>query len=248
MAPTSFDPRIPEEHNRIFIDHPADLCWAGTDRDVENLKAEAIPISRIRMTGIPIIEAMKDLVPDYSTMSEIIKNRGLTSRKYILATRNRPENVDDGARLAEVLEKLGRLGMPVIFPMHPRTRATIVRCEIRLPRSVNVVEPVGHREFLALMAASALTISDSGGVQEEVSVLKVPLTVLRRSTERPEVVGTFASITDDPEEMIRLEALALADVDGTLAEVQKRPSPFGDGRASIRMRDSLSEYLGAHPQ
>lgn len=240
----SFDRRMPEEHNRVLIDHLADMCWAPTDGNVENLKSEGIPVSRTLKSGNSIVEAMRGFVLNDSTVVEVITNRGLISRKYILATLHRPENVDNGVRLAIVLELFGRLGMPVIFPMHPRTTATLVRHSIHVPPSVQVVEPVGHREFLALMAASALTISDSGGVQEEVSVLKIPLIVLRRSTERPEVVGTFASITSDPEEMFRLAERVLGNVDATIAELQTYPTPFGDGRASIRMRDSLSEFLG----
>jgi UDP-N-acetylglucosamine 2-epimerase (non-hydrolysing) len=127
--------------------------------------------------------------------------------------------------------------------MHPRTRATIVQAGLdNLVERMRVVPPLTYKNFLGLLASCAVAVSDSGGVQEEVSVLKVPLVVLRRSTERPEVLGTFATITEDPIGMYEGAARVLADVHGAFERLASIPSPFGDGHASERMIASLERF------
>jgi UDP-N-acetylglucosamine 2-epimerase (non-hydrolysing) len=106
-----------------------------------------------------------------------------------------------------------------------------------------VVPPIGYEAFLALMTAASVVVSDSGGVQEEVSVLKVPLVVLRRSTERPEVLGTFADLTDDPHEMLRIAESLISRSPEVFERLSAIPSPYGDGSASRKIAESLRAFL-----
>jgi UDP-N-acetylglucosamine 2-epimerase (non-hydrolysing) len=174
----------------------------------------------------------------------VLKENDLDHRSFALVTLHRPENVDDPERLRQLLVELGRLPIPVVFPMHPRTRATAERADLaHLLDPLRVTLPIGYREFLSLLGACAITISDSGGIQEEVSVLKVPLVVVRRSTERPEVLDTFATLTDDPNEMYAISSQILARGESLFAELAQIPSPYGDGNASHKMYQSLQEFV-----
>jgi UDP-N-acetylglucosamine 2-epimerase (non-hydrolysing) len=163
--------------------------------------------------------------------------------RFVLATFHRPENTDDprvlGAIVAE-LEAIGAAGRPVLFPVHPRTREALVRVTGgRLADGLVTCEPLGYREFLALVAECALVVSDSGGIQEETTVLGRPLVVVRRSTERPEALADFASLVE-PGPAIGLSAYTLlADIEAVHARLAALPSPFGDGRASFRIRDAM---------
>jgi len=239
----SYDRRMPEEHNRVLIDHLADVCWAPTDENMANLASEGITGGRAIKTGNPIVEALAAIAPPREDVDEILGNFEVQLRGFILATLHRPENVDDAGRLEQILNHLGRLPLPVLFPIHPRTRARIEAAGIVIPDRLKVVDPVGYREFLGLLGSSRLVVSDSGGVQEEVSILKVPLIVLRRSTERPEVLGTFASLTDSPDEMSSLATDLLGSGDEGLRRLADIPCPYGDGMASMRMARSLEKSI-----
>jgi UDP-N-acetylglucosamine 2-epimerase (non-hydrolysing) len=236
----SYDRRMPEEHNRILIDHLADMCWAPTAVNVANLRAEAISEERILQTGNPIVEAIGKVRPSQAELDSILGKYGLVARGFALTTLHRPENVDEAGRLESILRALVEIPVPVVFPMHPRTAATAKLAKLdNLLKQITVIPPIGYREFLALLQSSALAISDSGGVQEEVSVLKIPLVVLRRSSERPEVLGTFATITDDPAEMVHISHRILSRGQELFEELSAIPSPYGEGSSSRVMVDSL---------
>jgi UDP-N-acetylglucosamine 2-epimerase (non-hydrolysing) len=239
----SHDRRMPEEHNRVLIDHLADMCWAPTSGNVDNLSEEGIPDSRIEQTGNSVLEALETVAPDAAQVDRLLTDTGLMHRGFVLTTLHRPENVDDPEKLANILKSLANLSLPVVFPMHPRTRSTIECADLDgLLDGLLVISPLGYADFLGLLGACAVAVSDSGGVQEEVSVLKVPLVVLRRSTERPEVLGTFASLTEDPDEMFEMASQILTNVEGKFEELAALPSPFGDGRAGERMVASLDRF------
>ncbi|CAN5849576.1 UDP-N-acetylglucosamine 2-epimerase (non-hydrolyzing) [soil metagenome] len=239
----SYDRRMPEEHNRVLVDHLADKCWAPTRGNVDNLLAESIPNDRIEETGNSVVEALQSATPTPEFTSDLLRRMGLVKRGFILTTLHRPENVDDPGRLEQTLKSLAGLRLPVVFPMHPRTRSTIKKAGLEpLAEEMNVIQPLGYTDFLGLLGACALVVSDSGGIQEEVSVLKVPLVVLRRSTERPEALGTFATLTDDPAEMSEIVGTIVADLPGRFEQLASMPSPFGDGHASERMVASLTRF------
>lgn len=231
----SFDRAMPEEHNRVVTDHLADLCCAATPANVSNLLSSAIPADRVALTGNTIVEAVQAQLPTAPDRAAILGSHGLTTDRYILATIHRPENTDDPENLATILIALAKLSerMPVVFPLHPRTRiaAKLAGVDIHL-ESLRVLEPVGAREFLALAAHAAVLISDSGGVAEEVTVLKRPLVVVRRSTERAESIDAGFAQPVRPPQILDAVASVLDDHDEILARLARTPSPYGDGNAA----------------
>jgi UDP-N-acetylglucosamine 2-epimerase (non-hydrolysing) len=167
---------MPEEHNRVLIGYLADMCWAPTQGNVENLLTEGVSNRRIEMTGNSVLEALESVLPTKVQIRDLLKEMDLVQREFVLTTLHRPENVDDPDRLEMILKSLANLQLPVVFPMHPRTRATIVQAGLdNMVEGMTVVSPLNYKDFLSLLASCAVAISDSGGVQEEVSVLKVPL-------------------------------------------------------------------------
>lgn len=241
----SFDRRMPEEHNRVVTDHLSDILLAPTRQAEANLAREGIGSDRVRVIGNTVVEAVDGLLPSHD-IREHIRHRygGLPKARYVLATFHRPENVDDPVQLSMILECLASLSLPVVLPLHPRTRSRITEFgfESALER-INTIEPLSYRDFLGLAADCALLISDSGGVQEEASVLKKRVLVIRRSTERPEVLGTFAKLIPPTAQLysaIEEEVSSLPDTHMGLASI---PSPYGDGTASRSVVDAVRQVL-----
>lgn len=231
----SRDRRMPEEHNRVVADHLADLCLAPTDTARRHLLAEQIPDERIEVTGNTVVDVAARLVPDAGERAALLDQLGVCPADFALATFHRPENVDDVERLGALLDELSRLPLPVVFPVHPRTRQRI--CAFGLEdraEGLLMVPPFGYRAFLGLAAECAFLLSDSGGVQEEASVVKRPAIVVRRSTERPEVVGTFAVLVPSVADLARVVDEVLTDLPARHRRLSGLPSPYGDGRASQR--------------
>jgi len=241
----SNDRTMPEEHNRIIADHLADLCLAPTDIAVENLAAENIDEKRVRKTGNTIVEAVHRLMPEATDRRSITAAHGVRPGQFALATFHRPENVDDAEVLDEILQQLGNLPIPVVLPLHPRTRQRLDDYGF-VPNMDNIiiVSPVGYSEFLALGAESAFVISDSGGVQEEVSVYKRPLIVVRRSTERPEVIGTFAQLVPPGPAISQIAVDWMDDLSAVHETLGTLESPYGDDGAPRRSVESMIDMLG----
>jgi UDP-N-acetylglucosamine 2-epimerase (non-hydrolysing) len=239
----SHDRQMPEEHNRVVTDHLADLLCAPTDVARGNAVAEGIEPSRIKVTGNTVVEAVQRLMPSAAQRHSLVAGHGLESGRFVLSTFHRPENVDDPDRFELIIKQLGELELPVLLPLHPRSK---MRAEThglaRRLREIEVVEPIGYREFLGLGAESAYLISDSGGVQEEVSVYKRPVIVVRRSTERPEVLGTFARLVAADGISAAVEDW-LADPQEVHAQLAELESPYGDGSASDRTVHEIGRLL-----
>ena len=249
----SFDRAMPEEHNRVMVDHVADLLCAATDANVANLRAEALDEERIAVTGNTVVEVVRRQLPDAAARAGLLAGYGLDADSYVLATVHRPENTDTAEALGAVLgelDRIARTGTPVLFPMHPRTRAAVERHGLRpLLARLTVTEPVGYAEFLGLARHAALLISDSGGVQEECTVLGRPLLVVRRSTERPEAVDAgFAALVRPGPELGELADVWLSDTPDRLARLAATPSPYGDGLASERIARLITELVGDRAQ
>ncbi len=241
----SFDRAMPEEHNRVAIDHLADLCCAPTALNRDNLLAERIPADRIAVTGNTVVEALEAALPDAAAEHAVLSAHGLRRDGYVVATIHRPENVDDAANLETILRELAALPLPVVLPLHPRTakRAEHFRLGALL-RPLHVIEPQAYPDFLALAAGAAVVVSDSGGIQEEVSVLKRPVVVVRRSTERPEIEGTFGTLVP-PGPRVGAEARRwLDDVAAHRARLADIPSPYGTGSPSLRIATALEDLVG----
>ncbi|MET9626288.1 UDP-N-acetylglucosamine 2-epimerase (non-hydrolyzing) [Lentzea sp. NPDC006480] len=229
----SYDRAMPEEHNRVAIDHLADLCCAPTSINFANLVAEGVAADRITVTGNTVVEALEEALPSQDESAQLIDELGLQQDDYVLATVHRPENVDQRDNLETILTELARLPLPVVLPLHPRTAKQVAAFGLdHLLTRLRVIEPQSYKDFLSLARWSAVLVSDSGGVQEEVSVLKRPVVVVRRSTERPEIEGTFGTLVP-PGPRVRTEVLRwLDDVSGHRARLAEIPSPYGTGSPS----------------
>ncbi|MGV9316360.1 non-hydrolyzing UDP-N-acetylglucosamine 2-epimerase [Streptomyces sp. NPDC003691] len=236
----SHDRAMPEEHNRVMIDRIADILCAPTPGNRKLLLAEGIPDERIAVTGNTVVEAVRDHLPPPRERAALLAGHGLTADGYVLATVHRPENTDDASALAAVLGELALLAeeLPVVLPLHPRTRARIAAAGLEhLLASVTVLPPSGYGTFLALARHAAVIVSDSGGVQEETTVLGRPLVVVRRSTERPEALADFAELTPPGPGITAAARRRLAEGAGGLRRLASLPSPYGDGSASRRIAD-----------
>lgn len=237
----SFDRRMPEEHNRVVTDHLGDLLFAPTNVAEENLLAEAIPPSRIRVTGNTVVEAVLRLMPEPEERRTILAGYGVEAGRFVLSTFHRPENVDDPERFALIIKQLAEMPHPVLLPLHPRSRARAAEFGLSDQLAeVRVVDPIGYRDFLGLSAESAFLVSDSGGIQEEASIYKRPVVVVRRSTERPEVLGTFARLVE-PQGISEVVEDWLSDTGAVHRELAGLPSPYGDGTAS----EQIATEIGA---
>ncbi|MGH4022756.1 MAG: non-hydrolyzing UDP-N-acetylglucosamine 2-epimerase [Pseudonocardiaceae bacterium] len=244
----SFDRTMPEELNRTLIDHLADLCCAPTALNRSNLLAETIPDHRIVITGNTIVDAVHRLLPDTRSRSETRRHHGLQDRGYILATLHRPENVDHRPVLELLLDQLALVPAPIVLPLHPRTAARVESFGLGFATgALRVTEPLDYPEFLALAHDAALLITDSGGLQEEASVLKTPIITVRRSTERPEIEGTFGVRVLPSDDLARIADQWLADRRHA-RRLASLPSPFGDGFAAERIVQALNDHLTSADQ
>jgi UDP-N-acetylglucosamine 2-epimerase (non-hydrolysing) len=242
----SFDRRMPEEHNRVLTDHLSDLLFAPTTVAEKNLASEGIPADRIAVTGNTVVEAVLELMPDTAERSDLLRTHRVEANRFVLSTFHRPENVDDPARFEAILDQLVALPLPVLLPLHPRSvsRASEYGLTGKL-ESLQVVEPIGYREFLGLGAESAFLVSDSGGVQEEVSVFKRSVIVVRRTTERPEVLGTFAELVEPGLGIATVADRWMEDLEGLHRRLADLPSPYGDGSASAQIVRETEKLVGA---
>ena len=240
----SFDRGMPEEMNRCVVGVLADLHCAPTEHAAANLRAEGVPASRIVLTGNTIVEATLRMVPDDATGRAIAADAGVEPGRYVLATIHRPENTDDPQRLQTILDELSKLGLPVLLPLHPRTRLAAQRhgLTVELER-LRLISPADHQTFLGLARHARLIVSDSGGVQEECTVLKRPLIVVRNSTERPESIEAgFAHLVQPGPQIGDLGRQLIGD-EGLSERLAGIPCPFGDGTASERIAERLQGYL-----
>jgi UDP-N-acetylglucosamine 2-epimerase (non-hydrolysing) len=238
----SFDRSMPEEVNRVLTD--AVSSWLFTTEPVaeENLRREGVPARRIHFVGNVMIDTLKqhlDRARDLDTLERLTLEPG----GYAVLTLHRPSNVDDPAKLRALFELLEEIHeeVPVVFPVHPRTRAAIgAHLGGREPRLRNL-DPLGYLEFLRLMADARLVLTDSGGIQEETTALGVPCLTLRANTERPVTVtqGTNRLVGSEPG-LIRVEVRKILEGDAPRGGIPDR----WDGRAAVRIVDVLETDLG----
>ena len=240
----SYDRGMPEEINRCVAGVLADLHCAPTERAVANLRSEGVPAGRIVLTGNTIVEATRDMLPGDPAARAIVAQAGAGPGEYVLATIHRPENTDDPVRLRAILDELSKLGLPVLFPLHPRTRLAAERHGLAAAIDrLRPLAPADHRTFLSLARHARLIVTDSGGVQEECTVLKRPLIVVRNSTERPESIDAGFAHLVQPGPLIGDLGRQLIGDEGLSERLAGLPCPFGDGRASERITARLREYL-----
>lgn len=233
----SRDRTMPEEINRIVTDQLAELLFTPSADADANLAREGISAERIRMVGNVMIDTLVRLLPDARTRWSELRDRWQLDR-FALATLHRPSNVDETSTLGPLLGALADISreLPVVFPMHPRTRESIRRAGCSFPDSMIVVDPLGYLDFLALQERATVVITDSGGLQEETTFLGIPCLTMRANTERPVTVtlGTNTLIGDDLE-LLRAEVRAVLEGRGKRGAIP----PLWDGRAGERIADVL---------
>ena len=247
----SFDRAMPEEHHRVLIDHLADLNCAPTPLARDNMLAEQIPEQRIALTGNTIVEALLHALPTPAYQLATLIELGLAAEHpatdrpaaidYVLATIHRPENTDDPARLTEIFTQLAAAPVPVILPLHPRTLHEIHDHQIPVPDTIRTLGPLDYSRLLSVLAHTTLLITDSGGMQEEATILRRPVIVVRRSNERPEVEDSFGT-------RIGVDSLAdtmrhwLANARAHHARLATLGTPYGDGTATTRIAAALQRW------
>ncbi|KLU63985.1 UDP-2,3-diacetamido-2,3-dideoxy-D-glucuronate 2-epimerase [Desulfosporosinus acididurans] len=193
-----YDDRVPEEINRRVVDHCSDILLPYTERSRANLLREGIDGKRIYVTGNPIGEVLRHY-SDRIEQSQALQTLGVDSKRYFLVTLHRAENVDDEERMAKFITALHGLaaeyGMPLICSLHPRTRSQLERQKRTLAGTgIQVVEPLGLFDFVHLEQNAFCVLSDSGTVQEECCLYKVPNVTLRDVTERPETIESGSNL------------------------------------------------------
>lgn len=189
----SFNRAMPEEINRVLTDHVANKLFAPTETAVKNLAAEGITGDKVHNVGDVMYDAALYYGDKAEQTSRILSQLDLPSKGYILATLHRQENVDDQARLANILQGFAASDKPIVMPLHPRTRKRLQEFGLNLPASVRVIDPVGYLDMVMLEKHAALIATDSGGVQKEAYFHKVPCITLRDETEWVELVEVGAN-------------------------------------------------------
>ncbi len=238
----SCDRRMPEEINRLLTDHTSDFLFAPTQSANRNLLREGIDKNKIFITGNTIVDAIYQNLELANKKSNILKDLNLTKRKYILVTAHREENVDNESRLKGILDGLEKtykeFNFMVIYPIHPRAKKKIEKFNLKVPEGIKLIEPISFLEFLQLEANAKLVLTDSGGVQEETCILKIPCVTLRDNTERPETLEVGSNILAGTHPKKILECAKLMS-----DKERKWENPFGDGKAGERILKILKEKL-----
>jgi UDP-N-acetylglucosamine 2-epimerase (non-hydrolysing) len=240
----SRDRTMPEEINRLLTDQIADLLFTPSPDADANLRAEGIPEERIRFVGNVMIDSLRQNL-EHARRSAIREHLGVERRDYAVMTLHRPSNVDSPETFAGILSALETITgkLPVIFPVHPRTRKTIAELglseRVDAMKNLRVIEPLGYLDFLHLYSGSRLVLTDSGGIQEETTALGIPCLTLRENTERPITVemGTNIVVGTDPAKIVNAASAAL---NGAAKKIAQQP-PLWDGHTSERILDVLEE-------
>jgi UDP-N-acetylglucosamine 2-epimerase (non-hydrolysing) len=248
----SFDRTMPEEINRILTDAIADLLFVTEESGREHLLREGIAADRIHFVGNVMIDALMTFRPHWQHSSVFDRLALHENQPYTVLTLHRPSNVDDPTNLTKLLDALQDVArhIPIVFPVHPRVRARLaVQEDARVPardaealsagKGIAYLDPLGYLDFIALMSRARLVLTDSGGIQEETTILGVPCLTLRDNTERPATVtwGTNRVIGTDPRRIVEEALRALNH-----PPRPNGPPPLWDGRAASRIVEALLQY------
>ncbi len=247
----SGDRQMPEEINRILTDHLADLLFVTEQSGIDNLRREGLTDDKIHLVGNVMIDTLAQHRPAATSLNTVGR-LGLQPKNYVLLTMHRPANVDQEEGLTRIIAMTTALAkrQPVVFPLHPRTRASLTRhgllATLTAVPNVRLLEPQGYLECLNLLEHAAIVLTDSGGIQEETTYLGVPCLTLRSTTERPVTIthGTNQLVPDPATDRI------VQAVDTVLADrFRPRPAiPLWDGNTAGRILDCLRQLpsVGSH--
>jgi UDP-N-acetylglucosamine 2-epimerase (non-hydrolysing) len=236
----SFDPAMPEEINRVVTDRLAQLLLTPSADADRNLIAEGVPASRIHLVGNIMIDTLLRHRP-LATLDRLAGRVSVKAGEYAVLTLHRPSNVDDPQTFARIVSALNTIAakIPVIFPVHPRTRERIRSMALTMPAGLVMTEPMGYIDFLSLTSNARLVLTDSGGLQEESTALGIPCVTLRENTERP------ATVTDGTNRIVGTNPVAiLAAFDDAMdGRIEKRLPPLWDGKTGARTAAVLTKFL-----
>lgn len=228
----SYDRSMPEEINRIVTDHLSAALFCPTKRQVNILKGEGIDENKIHLTGNTIVDAVEQNLQLADDKYSIKKYK---NKKYFLLTLHRPSNVDNKNNLKQIINALESLSIKykasIYFPIHPRTKKMLLRFNIKLDqRKIMIIDPVGYLEMLILEKNAQLILTDSGGIQEEACILKVPCVTLRENTERPETLEVGSNILAGNDKIS-----ILSGVEKMLKTKKNWVNPFGNGHSAEKI-------------
>jgi UDP-N-acetylglucosamine 2-epimerase (non-hydrolysing) len=236
----SFDRRMPEEINRLVTDCLADLLLTPSEDADRNLKAEGVDPSRIHLVGNIMIDTLLKHLPR-ATLDRLRGRVDVAPKSYGVLTLHRPSNVDEPGALSPIVEALAAISaeLPVVFPVHPRTRQRLESFGVRMPPGMILTEPLGYIDFLSLTANARVILTDSGGLQEESTALGIPCLTLRENTERPATVeqGTNRVVG------MRTDAILSAYRDAISGRIEPRRPPLWDGHTAPRAAGVLKAFL-----
>jgi UDP-N-acetylglucosamine 2-epimerase (non-hydrolysing) len=241
----SRDRSMPEEINRLLTDQIAELLLTPSRDADANLRAEGIPAARIRFVGNVMIDSLRTQI-ERARVSNILTTLNLEADKYAVLTLHRPSNVDEQKAFGRILEALEHIAgrLPIVFPAHPRSRKMIDELGLapRVQRITNLrlIDPIGYLDFQRLMSCARLVLTDSGGIQEETTVLGIPCITLRENTERPITVemGTNTIVGTDTKKIVAAATQALGN---PLDKTNIRIPELWDGQTADRILDALLE-------
>jgi UDP-GlcNAc3NAcA epimerase len=232
----SYNRAMPEEQNRVLTDHLSTLLFCPTGQAVENLRQEGITAG-VYLVGDVMYDALLANTALTRKRSQILEKLQLQRGEYLLATVHRQGNTDHPARLAAIFAALNKAPLPVVIPLHPRTRKKLAEHQVALGDNIRPLEPVGYLDMLALEAGAAKIATDSGGVQKEAYLLGIPCVTLRAETEWVETVeaGWNILVDADPQAIER----ALKE----FTPPAERPALYGDGKAAQKIVSLIIDYL-----
>lgn len=235
----SFDRNMPEEINRVIADHISDYLFIPTELARGHLIKEGIDENKIVPTGNTIVDSVFQNLEIAKEKVKILDELHLKQKNYFLVTSHRQENVDEKSKLKNILESLEifahEYSLPIIFPIHPRTKKMIEQFGFDLT-GIQAIAPLGFLEFLQLEANAKLVLTDSGGVQEETCILGVPCITLRENTERPETLAVKSNMLAGTNTNNILNSTRVM-----IANKNEWDNPFGDGKAGERIINTIEK-------
>lgn len=236
----SMDMSMPEEVNRILTDHCSDILFAPTEFNQDTLLKEGIPREIISVTGNTIVDAVYQNIELSRDKSNILQKIGVSKTNYLLVTLHRQENVDNLDRFKGIMKALdslyNRFNYTVLYPIHPRSKKNLAHSHLKC-KDVKFLEPLDYFSFLQLEMNAKLILTDSGGVQEEACIMKVPCVTLRENTERVETIKIGANL------LAGVEPVRITESVYTM--LHKRitwQNPFGDGHASSNIIEKMLDF------
>lgn len=231
----SYNRGMPEEVNRLVCDHLSQVLFCPTRQSVENLAQEGV-LNGVYQIGDVMFDALLHYLPLAQNLSSILESLKQNRASYALATIHRAANTDDPSKLKPLLEALGQISLPVIFPLHPRTRKVISSLGLILPANCVTIDPVGYLDMLQLEANAECILTDSGGIQKEAYWLGIRCITLREETEWVETVAAGWN------RLAGTDTAAILDAFNSWKPQGDRPAVYGDGQAAYRIAAVLETW------